>query len=394
MHFIRSTAFLCVIALFGALPALADDAAASKLYAAGNFDAAAAAYAAVLATNPADVGAELNLGAIRLYQNDLAAAEPLLRAVTAAEPQNARAASLLREVQRRKDELARRTTIAGDSATIPFVTSDPLPVVRATIDGKEGTFMIDTGGTVDLEPDFVASLGLKMTDSGMGTFAGGKQAPIRGTMLASVALGTATAYDVPAHVLVTHASELFDHRRIDGIIGTTLFERYLTTIDYPRARLILRARSATISKRFQAESMAAGATVVPFWLAGDHLTFANAQVDDAAPGLFIFDTGLAGGGIMASKELVDAAHLHVDQGNAKMGVGGGGAVQAIPFVAGRIAVGNAVRTNVPGIYTPEGGPEFPFAVWGGISDLFLRNFAYTMDFDAMRLVLTPPSKQE
>lgn len=391
MKIVRGTAFLITLVLFGVLPSRADDAAASKLYASGSFDAAAAAYAATLAANPSDTVAELNLGAIRLYQNDFVAAEPLLRAVVAADADNARAASLLRELERRRAELARRTTVDGETATIPFVTSDPLPVVRAMVDGKEGTFLIDTGGTVDLEPDFVASLGLTMSDAGVGTFAGGKRAHVRGTTLHSITLGGATAYDVPAHVLVTHASDLFGGVHIDGIVGTTLFERYLATIDYPNERLVLRPRSALTSARFQAAAISSGATIVPFWLVGDHLVFANAQVNDAAPGLFLFDSGLAGGGLLASKELVAAAHLQLDQARAGTGVGGGGPVTSVPFVADRIAVGNAVRTNVRGIYTPEGGPEFPFAVWGGISDQFLKHFAYTVDFDAMRIVLTAAS---
>jgi predicted aspartyl protease len=392
MNVVRIVASLVVLVLFGALPSRADDAAASKLYASGSFDAAAAAYAAALSVAPNDTVAELNLGAIRLYQNDLAAAEPLLRAVVAADASNARAAALLREVERRKAESARRTTVDGAEAVVPFATSDPLPVVRATIDGKEGTFLIDTGGTVDLEPEFVASLGLTLTDSGMGTFAGGKRAPVRGTMLAAVTLGDATAYDVPAHVLPTHASELFGGAlHIDGVVGTTLFERFLATIDYPNRQLILRPRSAAVSAAFLAVQRRAGATIVPFWLVGDHLVFAMAHVNDAAPGLFLFDSGLAGGGILPSKELIAAANLQLDEAHAGAGIGGGGPVAAVPFVAARIAVGDAVRTNVKGIYTPEGGPEFPFMVWGSVSDLFLRHFAYTVDFDAMRIVLAPPS---
>jgi hypothetical protein len=107
--------------------------------------------------------------------------------------------------------------------------------------------------------------------------------------------------------------------------------------------------------------------------------------------LFVFDSGLAGGGIVPSKELVAAAHLQLDRAHAGTGVGGGGPVEAIPLVVQRIAVGDAVVSNVRGIYTPEGGPEFPFMVWGSISDNFLRHFAYTVDFDAMRIVLASSS---
>jgi hypothetical protein len=393
MKCVCGSVLLIVLVLSSRAPAHADESLATTLYVSGNFDAAAQAYEKGLAAEPSDIRAKLNLAAIRLYQNNLIAAESLLRDVLSADKANARAAALLREGERRKAELARRTTVEGAEAIVPFVTSDPLPVVQGKIDGKAGTFMIDTGGTVDLEPSFATSLGLTMTDSGVGTFAGGRHAPVHGTMLHSVTLGAATAYDVPAHVLTTHASELFDGRHIDGVVGTTLFERYLATIDYPNQRLILRERSSANSERFQAMARQAGATIVPFWLVGDHLVVANAQVNDAAPGLFVFDSGLAGGGIVPSKELVAAAHLQLDRAHAGTGVGGGGPVEAIPLVVGRIAVGDAVVTNVRGIYTPEGGPEFPFMVWGSISDNFLRHFAYTVDFDAMRIVLASPSAE-
>jgi tetratricopeptide (TPR) repeat protein len=391
--------FLCglllgAFGLTGQAPAIADSSSAAALYASGNFDAAAQAYERALATDPSDIKSKLNLAAIRLYQNNLAAAEPLLRDIIAADATNGRAASLLREVERRKAELSRRTTVDGTEAIVSFITSDPLPVVRVSIDGKNGAFLIDTGGTVDLEPGFAASLSLTTTDSGIGTFAGGKRAPVRGTMLHSVTLGGATAYDVPAHVMQTHASELFDGRQIDGVVGTTLFERYLATIDYPNKRLILRKRSAAGSEQFQAIARHAGAAIVPFWLVGDHLVFANAQVNDAAPGLFVFDSGLAGGGIVPSKELIAAAHLQLDSAHARTGIGGGGPVEAIPFVANRIAVGDAVATDIRGIYTPGDGLELPFTVWGSISDHFLRHFAYTVDFDAMRIVLAPSSSGE
>jgi hypothetical protein len=390
MTIIRTATVLIALFLFGALPSRADDAAASKLYSAGSFDAAAAAYAAALAQNPSDKVAELNLGALRLYRNELAAAEPLLRAVALADPKNVRAANLLRELERRKAEAARRTTVDGGEAVVPFLTMDPLPVVHAKIDGVDGTFLIDTGATVALEPDFAAKLGLKTIDAGVGTFAGGRQAPIRSTMLQSVSLNGAAAYDVPADVNPTHASQLFNGLHIDGIIGTTFFERFLATIDYPDARLILRPRSPEISAGFQAAAASAGAAIEPFWLVSDHLVFARAQVNDAPAGLFIFDSGLAGGGILASKELVDAARLPLDRAHPQNGIGGGGPVSSLRFVAGRIGVGSAQQRDVGGVYIEGEAPEFPFTVWGGISNDFLKHYAYTVDFDAMTIVLAPP----
>ena len=116
---------------------------------------------------------------------------------------------------------------------------------------------------------------------------------------------------------------------------------------------------------------------------------ARAQVNEAPPGLFLFDSGLAGGGVMPTSELVQAANIKIDESRATNGVGGAGTVRTIPFTASRVAVGSAVQRDVPGQYTPEGTPlaRFPFTVWGLISNDFLKHYAYTVDFDAMKIVL-------
>jgi hypothetical protein len=363
----------------------------AALFQRGDFAAAAAAYEAFLRTHPSDLNAQLNLGAIRLYENDLPAAEPLLRAVTEADRWNPRAGRLLAELLRRQAEAARRTSVSGGESIVPFVTADPLPVVRVVANGAAANFIVDTGADVILEPSLAASLGVKTQAAGTGIFAGGEQAALRGGMLKSLALGGATAYDVPVHVMTTHAAALFPALKIDGIVGTTYFERFLVTIDYPHKSLILRPRSAQSSAAFQAQAATAQATVVPCYLVGDHFVMAQAQVNDAPAGLFLFDSGLAGGGLMPSTQLLTAAGISLDQAQAGTGYGGGGAVKAVPFVARRIAVGTAVQRDVAGIYTPQGSvfSIFPFTVWGMISNDFLRSYAYTVDFDAMKIVLQP-----
>ncbi|HEX3671644.1 MAG TPA: retropepsin-like aspartic protease [Candidatus Cybelea sp.] len=367
--------------------------AAAALFSNGDFTAAAAAYAAILKGNPADASASLGLGTIRLYQNDLRASEPLLDSVLAADPQNAHVQRLIGEVLRRRAEAARRTILDGAEARVPFVVSVPLPAVRVVANGMPAVFIVDTGADVALEPAFARRIGVKTSNAGSGVFAGGLHAPVQAGMLASLALGAATAYDVPVHVMDTHASNLFPKLHVDGVVGTTYFERFLTTIDYPRNELILRPRSA--SRAFEAQAEAASATIVPCYLVGDHFVFAQAQVNQAAPGLFLFDSGLAGGGLMPTEQLVTAAQLSLDSAAAGTGYGGGGALTSVPFVARRIAVGSAVRYGVKGVYTPQGTPFsiFPFTVWGAISHDFLRHYAFTVDFDAMRIVLARSGRE-
>jgi hypothetical protein len=127
-------------------------------------------------------------------------------------------------------------------------------------------------------------------------------------------------------------------------------------------------------------------------LAGDHFVVARAQVNTAPAGLFFFDSGLAGGGLLPTPQLVTDAHLAINQADAGVGQGGGGPVEVIPFIADTIAVDSAIQHTVPGLYTPTGTPFsiFPFTVEGLISHDFLEHYAYTVDFEAMKLVLATP----
>lgn len=361
---------------------------ARTLFQRGDFLDATTAYTRALMANPSDLDAELGLASIRLFENDLAGAKPLLHSLLVSDPQNARATRLLAELERREAEATQRATIEGGESVVPFLTDNPLPVVRATVNGIDANLLVDTGGDVDLEPALAEKAAVATVESGMGNFAGGLRAPTRRGMLRSLTLGSATAYDVPVHVFPTHAAALFDNVKIDGVVGTTLLERFLVTIDYPRNRLVLRPRSAAVSSAFLARATDARAAIVPFYLVGDHFVIAPARVNGAG-NLFLFDSGLAGGGVMPSSALIGAAGISVDPARATTGYGGGGALTAIPFVAARVDVGTASQRNVPGIYTPQGSPFslFPFVVWGAISHEFLKHYAFTMDFDTMRLVL-------
>jgi hypothetical protein len=363
---------------------------ADQLFAAGKFDEAAAAYRELLLSDPNASEPMRRLGTIELYRNDLDAASNLLTKAQRLDPASAPGSAALAEIQRRRSEAAKRVQIDGGEAVVPFVATDPLPSVRVRLNGnRDATFVIDTGA-----PDIVLSaalakrLGVKTSAAGEGVFAGGRRAPVEKGMVDSIALGGATAYDVAA--TVGPVLQFGPDQQIEGIVGTGLLARFLATLDYPHGRLILRPRNQGVSDAFERAARDARASVVPCWLAGDHFVFATAQVNDTPKSLFLFDSGLAGGGLMPSSALVDAAHIVLDRAHAGTGMGGGGEVQAIPFTATSVSVGDAIQHDVPGIYSPQGSPFafFPFTVAGAVSHEFLKHYAYTVDFDAMKLVLS------
>ncbi len=387
----RALAACALLVALGVAPSPAPD-PADPYFTSGDFDRAATAYAVELNENPQDLEARLRLGELRLYNNDLDGAQELLQSVPPISPQGEEATLQLAEVTRRRSDLAKRSVVDGGVTEVPFVALDPLPMLHVKVDGVDAIFLIDTGAPdIVLDPDFAGELHLTVTNAGIGTFAAGRRAPIERTLVPHLDVGGAHADDVSASVLPTRPYHLLPDVRIDGILGTGLFERFLATIDYPHRRLILRPRDTATSEQFEAQASHSGASIVQCWLVGDHTVFARARVGDAPEGLFLFDSGGTGIGVDASRELVAAAHLKLDAARASTGVGGGGSFVAIPFIAPSVAVGTASQSNVPGTYTPQGSPltAFPFTVDGVISHAFLENYAYTVDFTAMKLVLQP-----
>ncbi|HEX3467619.1 MAG TPA: hypothetical protein VHT05_06030, partial [Candidatus Elarobacter sp.] len=190
--------------------------------------------------------------------------------------------------------------------------------------------------------------------------------------------------DVTVGILPTRGMLPYHGVRVDGVVGTVFLSRFLSTIDYPRDRLVLELpgfanpRPRTIVTRM--------------WLVGDHFVFARGSVNALENQLFMIDSGLAGGGFGPEAATVEAAHIRTMPEKASTGIGGGGAVRFVPAVVDRLCVATACQRDVPAIYTPEGSPMagFPFRAAGMVSDTFLRHYAVTFDFARMRLMLTPP----
>ncbi len=356
---------------------------------AGDFTAAADCYQSVLKRSPDDPAANLQAGALALYANDLDSATRHLKAAQGHGLDEGRIARLLAAADARRPAPGLfQIRMEGDVVRLPFAYTDPLPILKVRVNGShDAYFVMDTGaGHVVLDPQFAQELGIQAEDAGMGTFAGGQRAAVQAAMLDSLTLGGVTVSKLPINVLPTRNFKLHDDIQIDGIIGTELLSRFLSTIDYAHGALVLRSRSSAAA--FEAEAAKSGAVRVPFWLVGDHFLFARGRLGDAPEGLFSIDTGLAGGGVTATEAALQAAHITPDTAHARSDQGGGGTITAVPFAAD-VSLGSVTEHGVQGLYTPEGSPYgiFPFQVQGAVSHGFFRPYALTFDFDAMQLVL-------
>jgi hypothetical protein len=273
----------------------------------------------------------------------------------------------------------------ASTGSAPFVITDPLPVVHDTIGGREAMFLIDTGGPdIMVRRPLAEALGLPITAGGVGTFAGGRQAQVDRTVVPEIEIGGVKIRNVPAGVNAAADGLNLPGVKLDGVIGTGLLMHFLATIDYCGGKLVLAPRGD--SAAFEARAAASGANVVPFWLVADHFMFARGKMNQAE-GLFYIDTGLAGGGLVASKATLDSAGIAIDESKTMSGMGGGGAVQFVPFRAAA-TLGNLTRGDLPGVYMPGADPlaALPFRSSGMISHSFFRQSRVTFDFEAMKLV--------
>ena len=356
-------------------------------FAAGDFAAAEQAYQATLATSPNDVAALTGLARLKLYEDKRGEARELARRAQRLNPNNADAERVLRAADVRDAAFApdiwRITMPAVPAVDIPFVVTDPLPVVTVTINGQEHFFLIDTGAPdIVLDSDFAKEHGLKPGGTQLGTFAGGSQAAFQHVVLPAMDIGGVHMEQVPASVLPTR--DMSHDRTIDGIIGTGFLMHFLATLNYAEGVLTLRPRSA--SATFEASVTENQA--VPMWLVGDHFLFARGRVGDGPEALYNIDTGLEAAGIQATRATLDAAHVAIDETAVQTGVGGGGRVRFIPFKASA-TIGAVTVSDLDGIYTPDGDQYglFQFAVAGTITHQFFREKTLSLDFDAMKMVI-------
>ncbi len=358
-------------------------------FARGDFDAAFRQYSAAVAASPDDFDGLLGLGTIDLYRGDLVAARAHIAKALQMNPTDSlaqRRMRALQELQGKAGDLD--VSMTRDEVDVPFVVTDPLPMVRVMIDGKAGSFLIDTGAPgVELTARAAARLGVQMHEAGKGVFAGGMEAQVFAGRVESIEFPGALVRGVPVGELPSAMPTELGGRSYDGVIGTKLLRRFLATLDYRAEKLVLRRRSE--SDRFEAAARARNAAIVPMWLVPDHFIFARATVNGSFDGLFSIDTGGAGIGIALTKTSLAAANIIPDESKASLGFGGGGQVRVVPFTAAAVSLGSFNRHDVSGLFTPSGDPygRFPFAVAGSLSHEFFRRSALTFDFSAMQLIV-------
>lgn len=414
---------------------------ADAAYSAGRFAEAQALYRMALDAQPGMGRIEGQLGLIALWRNDLAAAENYLKAAREDGPWWTRhwpitaqidyrlalaygragrvrdAATMWRKaagplpygpfkpLKVNADQLALfdDTTfyhIEGPSeAVVPFVITDPLPVVQVSVNGSTPTnFFIDTGGEgITLDRAFAEEVKATIVGEYPGEYAGGKSGMTGYGKIDELRLGNLTVSNIPISTLdlVPTSHYVFHDMPISGVIGTGFLLRFLTTIDYPNQRLVLRRHTETGNDIDRVLALDGQEHVFPMWLVETHLIFTEGSVNGLETVPMMIDTGLAGAAFMSSRATYSAADVKMDWSKAITGAGGGGEVKGITVTVNELALGsgdNVLRKHgLTGVVTEQDNSIFNgvtgFNVGGLISHQFFRDHALTFDFHNMRLIV-------
>lgn len=392
---------------------------ASRYFGQGEFAEAVNAVSKVLVREPDNYQAVLLRGKIALLSNDLEEAGKWLGKAMNLKRDEVEPVELLAEVHYRRDEFQKAAPLFAAArkdvkakklesfkgaspyqiegttqiARVKFIHTDPLPLVQVQVNGgKEANFIIDTGGgEVILDTEFAKQAGAVQFGSQEWTFGGDRKAEMGEGKIESLTLGGFVVKNVPVNIINTQRfSAAARGKRVDGIIGTVLLYHFISTLDYPAGELILRRRTAENLKQIENEATSEKQIRVPFWLVGDHLMVAKGRLGSSKPALFYVDTGLAGLGFTGPKSIVEEAGIHLPEGSEVEGVGGGGTVKIVPFPVDALSLGDAREENLTGVFG-----AFPaslenkngFRIAGIVSHQFFRDYAVTMDFSGMRLLL-------
>ncbi|MEU0510650.1 aspartyl protease family protein [Amycolatopsis sp. NPDC006125] len=386
----------------------ATEADPDRLFRAGSFDAADRGYAKLLRRDPANARAAAQRGYIALLHNRFPDAERCLSRALELVPGDVDTTRKLAECFVRQDRHDRAVPLLGSTpfgtqyaalrgkpweirgataVRLPFIDLDPLPTVEASLNGGEPRrFLLDTYGTLDLDQPVADELGLRSLATVSG-YAGNRPVTIHLGILDSIRFGDLEIRNIPMQWTNQPKPALPDGAIPAGVLGTTVFYRLLTTMDYARRALVLRRKDAP----FRPGPRAAR---VPLWLAGDHYPCSLGSLNDYGPKIVTLDTGGIAHGLDTTVEMAERAGIPVDYANP----GEINGRPVYPITAERIALGRAVGHDVRGSASAgpvEGTPGpgqsamFGFDIIANFTHEFFKPFAVTFDYTGMNCYLEP-----
>jgi hypothetical protein len=235
-------------------------------------------------------------------------------------------------------------------------------------------------------------VGAKMFGESTRNFAGGMKGTIKYGLVDEVKAGNFIIKNVPVNAVPMGMIARAFGRPIKGVVGTVFLYHFLTTIDYPEGKLLLRKKTPGNVAHLEKEYKKNNGYEISFWLASDHVMVAKGRVNDSPEHMFYLDTGLAGaGGFMVSPEFAKEINIELPDEEAQ-GISGGGKLNIKPIVADKVTLGQITEKNVRGLYgglhtNDEYRTSTGFRIVGIISHDFFRSYRLTFDYSSMKVIL-------
>lgn len=299
-----------------------------------------------------------------------------------------------------KNEKPYRIEWERDKKTeIPFLVSDPLPVVPVEFQGKKMYVIIDTGGEAFYLDWAVAdSLGIKPVTKIKGAeFAGGKEADVGYAKADCLKIGDVTIKSIPVVLTsISRASKMLtgDKYKISGVLSTGDLRQFISTIDYPNGKLVLRPK--TEEGRLSLEKDLKGRKVVevPFALGITHLMTVKTAVNGRDTLNLFLDSGLADSeaSVAFPKQTLNYLGIPIPKTEIlpeDLGGPGGGGFPIGKFEIDELEIGSLVQKNLKGYYGVFPSDIYlasEFIIDGIVSHNFLKKYSWTIDFSRMEMI--------
>lgn len=276
-------------------------------------------------------------------------------------------------------------TISGASTTtVPLqIVNNHVYVTGVMLDGRGPyTFVVDSGGDYIITPEVAAALHAESAGGVQLQGAGNETEGAAFTHLKSIEIGNATIRNQYTLVLpIATGFGVAEGLKIDGMLGYQFLARFLTTIDYANAKLILATPGI-------ATAAAAGAAAIPFYIDG-RIPRISIQVDGVTTSAEV-DTGNRAGIEFSGPFLT--AHPQI-AGLARtppgvVGFGVGGPVLARLGRVPSLQIGPYTITNSIASFGDQSSGAFadPFNP-ANIGGSILRRFDVTFDYAHQQLLL-------
>jgi len=281
---------------------------------------------------------------------------------------------------------------------IPFLVSDPLPVVQVEFQGKKMYVIIDTGGEAFyLDWEIADSLGIKPVKKVKGGgFAGGKEAEVGYARADSLKIGDVTLKSIPVVLTsIKRSSKMLtdDKYPISGILSTGELRQFLSTIDYPNGKLILRPKNEEGRLSLERDLKGKKVIKVPFALGEAHFMVVKATGNGKYPLNLFVDSGLADSeaSVAFPKQTLNYLGISIPDTEIlpeNLGGPSGGGFPVGRFSVDELEIGSLVQEDIKGVYgvfPPSVYWASEFIIDGIVSHNFLKKYSWTIDFSRMEM---------